>query len=454
MPSSVNDRARVLVVGGVAAGLSAALRARRLDPSLAITVFERTGYCSYTACGLPYLISGTIRDQRALVVRQPAALREQGIDIQLHHEVSSLDLPARRATVRDLHAGGERDVEFDQLVLATGSAPVAPFRGAELPGCFTLRTVESALAVNDWIERRRPSRAVIIGGSFLGLEMAEALLARGIQVTLIDAARQLIPSIDPDLAELVEDELRSHAVSVRTGANVVEIAGAGEGVRQVVLEDCSLPCEMVVIGVGVRPEASLATAAGIPTGARGAIAVDAHMRTPIDGVWAAGDVCETRHLLKAEPSYLPLWTTANKQGRVAGSNIGGGEETFQGVVGTAAVKVCDLEIARTGLSTVEATEAGIDVAAVTVTHKSRAGYYPGSQPITVRMLADRSDGRLLGAQLCGREGVAKRVDVVAAALHGRASAEDVAGYDLSYAPPFSPVWDPLLIAARQLTQSL
>lgn len=444
----------MLVVGGVAAGLSAALRARRLDQSLAISVFERTGYCSYTACGLPYLISRTIRDHHDLVVREPAALREHGIEVHLHHEVSLLDMPARRATVRNLQSSCEREVAFDQLVLATGSVPVAPFAGAELPGCFTLRTVESALAVNEWIERTRPRRAVIIGGSFLGLEMAEALLRRGIQVSVLDAAPQLIPSIDPDIAGVVERELGRHAVSVQTRAKVREIAGTPAGVREVVLDDVSIPCEMVVIGVGVRPETSLAVAAGIPTGARGAIAVDAHMRTRVDGVWAAGDVCETRHLLKAEPSYLPLGTTANKQGRVAGSNIGGNDETFAGVVGTSAVKVCDLEVARTGLSTQEATEAGIDVAAVTVTHKSRAGYYPGCEPITVRMLADRSDGRLLGGQLCGREGAAKRVDVVAAALHAGATAEEVAGYDLSYAPPFSPVWDLLLIAARQLTHEL
>jgi NADPH-dependent 2,4-dienoyl-CoA reductase/sulfur reductase-like enzyme len=449
METTMASRRRLVVVGGVAAGLSAAGRARRLAPDLEISVFERTGFCAYSACGLPYLVAGVVGDHAALVARTPEELAKQRIAVHLHHEVEQVDVAAGRVRVRDLDTGRTRQEAYDELLLATGGRARIAVAGMEHRGAFFVRTVEDGLAIRSWIERERPERAVVVGGGYIGLEMAESMRARGLEVALVEMLPHVLPLVDAEIAEEVEAELRRQGVKLRCSLRVAGIEGDGQ-VRRVVADGACLDADLVVVGVGVGPDNALAAEAGVALGARGAVAVNRAMRTGTPHVWAAGDCTETRHLLHDGPSYVPLGTTANKQGRVAGANIAGHPELFAGVVGTAAVKVFDLHVARTGLSEAEAAHAGIDAVSATIVHRSRAGYYPGSAPLKVKMVAERGTGRLLGAQLSGKEGVAKRIDVVATALTGGMTVDEVAGLDLSYAPPFAPVWDPLLIAARQL----
>ena len=445
----MTGRRRLVVVGGVAAGMSAAARAKRAEPALEVVVFERSGFCSYTACGLPYHVSGVVADHRALVMRTPAQFAEQGIAVHVLHEVTEIDTRARMVRVRALDGAGESSEPWDALVLAAGARPAGTgMVGAELPGVFTLRTIEDAQAIRAWIAEQGARDAVVIGGGYIGLEMAEAFRVVGLTTTVVEREEQVLPLVDADVAGEVAAELSAPGVAVRGAPAVEAIAGDGR-VRAVVAGGESLPADVVVIGIGVRPDSALAAAAGLALGAHGGVAVDAHMRTDADRVWAAGDCCQTRHLLHDGAAYVPLGTTANKQGRVAAAGVTGGDESFAGVLGTAVVKVCDLQVGRTGLSEREAKSAGLDAVSASVTHLSRARYYPGHQPLRVKLVAERGSGRLLGGQLVGREGVAKRVDVVAAALHAGATARELAQYDLSYAPPFAPVWDPVLLAARK-----
>jgi NADPH-dependent 2,4-dienoyl-CoA reductase/sulfur reductase-like enzyme len=429
--------------------MTAASRARRLDPDLDITVYERTGFCAYSACGLPYHVAGVIPDHEALVVRTPEEFAAEGVTVLVGHDVSAIDVAARTVRVRNVAGGRAWKEPWDALVLAAGARPEASgIPGASLPGVFTVRTIEDARAIRRWIADHDCREAAVIGAGYIGLEMAEAFRARDLATTVIEPAHQVLPLVDADVAEDIAAELAAHAVDVVCGVTVDAIAGPNR-VRRVIAGGASIAADIVVIAVGVRPDTRLAAAARLPLGPDDGIVVDEGMRTGVDGVWAAGDCCQTRHLLHDGPSYVPLGTTANKQGRVAGANVAGGDERFAGVLGTAVVKIFDLEVGRTGLGELEAANAGFDVVSASVTHLSRAGYYPGRERLRVKLVAERGSGRLLGGQIVGREGVAKRIDVVAAALHARATAAQLEGYDLSYAPPFAPVWDPVLIAARK-----
>lgn len=434
------------MVGGVAAGLSAAARAKRIDPGLDVTVFERTHHCAYTSCGLPYYVGGVITDADRLVMRTPAAMAQAGVRVHTRHEVRDIDLRAGQLTVDDLDSGRERAEPFDRLVVATGARPIVPFAGADAEGVFVLRTVEDAEAIAAWLPVHRPNHGVIIGGGYIALEMAEALISRGVHTTVIEREAQLLSVVDADMAGAIERELAAHGATVLTNTTVLALTGV-DPVRGVETDHGTIAGDLVIVAAGVRPETGLADSIGVKLGPHHGAAVDEQMATNLANVWAAGDCCETRHLM-LESAYVPLGTTANKQGRIAGANVAGGAERFRGVLGTSALKVCDLEVARTGLSARQATEAGLDAVAETITHVSRAAYYPGGSPMSVRVVAERRSGRLLGAQLVGREGVAKRVDVVAAALHANMDVETFSTLDLSYAPPYAPVWDPLLIAAR------
>ncbi len=450
----MSARRRVVVVGGVAAGMSAASRARRLEPDLDITVYERSGFCSYSACGLPYHVSGVIPDPAALVVRTPEEFAADGINVHVRHEVMAINVVERTLRVRNMAGGRSRTEPWDALVIAAGARPATSgIPGKSLPGVFTLSTIEDAQAIRAWIAEHDCRDAVVIGAGYIGLEMAEALRARDLQTTVVERGDHVLPLVDPDVAEDIAAELTAQGVDLRCGVKVDAIAGS-ERVRRVLAGGASIPADIVVIGVGVRPDTTLAAAARLPLGPDDGIVVDEGMRTSAEGVWAAGDCCQTRHLLHGGPSYVPLGTTANKQGRVAGANVAGGDEHFAGVLGTAVVKICDLEVGRTGLGEQEAANAGFDVVSASVMHLSRAGYYPGHEQVRVKLVAERGSGRLLGGQIVGREGVAKRVDVIAAALHARATAADLEGYDLSYAPPFAPVWDPVLIAARKTAAAI
>jgi NADPH-dependent 2,4-dienoyl-CoA reductase/sulfur reductase-like enzyme len=442
------NKKRLVVVGGGAGGMSAAAKARRQNRDLQIVAYEKGGFVSFGACGLPYFIQGIIKDHNELIVRTPAQFAEQGIEVHIHHEVTEIDPAKGQVKVRDAHSA-EQVVPFDYLLLGTGGASFRPpIPGLELEGVFTLRSIEEGLAIRRFIAEQKPQRAVIVGGGYIGLEMAEALHAHGMTVTVLEMLPQVLPNFDADMAGLVAQELEKQGVALYTEHGVEGLDGSGGRVGAVAAAGEEFPADMVILSVGIKPGVSLARQAGIALGPTGAVAVDGQMRTNLEGVYAAGDVAEAHHLVTGKPAYIPLGTTANKQGRTAGENIGGGQAVFSGVVGTAVVKVFESHAARTGLTEQEAEKEGFDALAVTIKQGSRARYYPGGSPLHVKLVFERQSGRLLGGQIVGREDVAKRVDVIAAALHAGWSVDDFSRLDLSYAPPFSPVWDALLIAAN------
>jgi NADPH-dependent 2,4-dienoyl-CoA reductase/sulfur reductase-like enzyme len=446
---------RMVVVGGDAAGMSAATQARkrRKPAELEIVAFERGRHVSYSACGLPYYAGDIVKDWRDLVARTPEEFASQDIGVRTGHEVDAVDLEARRVRVRDLDAGRVVEEPWDVLVVATGSEPMRPpIDGIDLPGVHGLSVLQ------DGIELRRavdagPERAVIVGGGYIGLEAAEALVERGIPTALVEAGPQVMGRIDPDMGELVSQAVRDIGVELHLEEEVEAIEG-GDRVRAVRTAARTLDADLVVLGLGTRPAVGLAESSGIELGQSGAIAVNPRMQTRHDGVWAAGDCAEARHLVSGQPVSYHLGTIANKQGRVCGINIGGGYATFPGVLGTAVTKVCGVEVARTGLSEAELEPLGLRWEQAVVESTTRAGYFPGAEPMKVKVLAERRSGRLLGAQIVGREGSAKRIDVFATALWNQMTVAEMVNMDLSYAPPFSPVWDPVLIAVRKLAEQV
>lgn len=430
--------------------MSAAARARRLDPDLEIVVYERTGYVSYGSCGLPYLIAGVVAEASQLIARTPEQFARQGIETHTHHEVLAVDTGEKMVRVRDLDGGREFSVAYDRLVIGTGGSAIRPpIEGLDLEGAFVLRTVEDGIAIKDFLAQRRPRRAVIIGGGYIGVEVAEALVQQGLHSTILNRPPQLLGNFDPDMAELMQGELEKNGVTVSVGDTAQAIEGDARGrARAVVSQRGRHDADLVVIGAGVRAESQLAKEAEIKLGVKGAIAVDQGMRTSVPGVYAAGDCAETYHVLLAGPSYVPLGSTANKQGRVAGTNVSGGEAVFEGVVGTTITKAFDLGVAVTGLTEKSARELGRPAKSVSIEHGSRAHYYPSPGPVRIKLVWDTQDGRLLGAQIAGPVAEAKRIDVFATALHHGLTIEDLQRLDLSYAPPFAPVWDPILVAAN------
>jgi NADPH-dependent 2,4-dienoyl-CoA reductase/sulfur reductase-like enzyme len=446
---------RMVVVGGDAAGMSAATQARKRRGlgELEIVAFERGRHTSYSACGLPYYAADVVEDWRELVARTPEEHAEQDIEVRTRHEVEAIDLEARRARVRDLDGGRVVEEPWDVLVVATGSTPLRPpIDGIDLPGVYGLSVLEDGIELRKAVDAG-PRRAVIVGGGYIGLEAAEALVARGVPTALVEAAPQVMSRIDPDMGELVSDAVREIGVELYLEEEVEAIEGDGR-VRAVRTVKRTLDADLVVLGLGTRPAVGLAEASGIELGPSGAIAVSPRMRTRHDGVWAAGDCAEARHLVSGQPVSYHLGTIANKQGRVCGINIGGGYATFPGVLGTAVSKVCEVEVARTGLSEVELADLGLEWEQAAVDSTTRAGYFPGAAPIRTKVLAERRSGRLLGAQIVGKEGAAKRIDVFATALWNGMEVDEMVNMDLSYAPPFSPVWDPVLIATRKLSEQV
>ena len=439
---------RLVVIGGVAAGMSAAAKARRTRKDLDIVVYEQSGFVAYGSCGFPYFIKGEIPRVEDLVARTPAQIAKQGIQARVRHRVRAIDPTAQTIRVENLETGEEFADRWDRLVLATGGAASRPpIPGLGLPGIFTLRTVEDAVAIRRWLTERRPRRGVIVGGGYIGLEMAEALAAHGVELAVIEMLPQVLPNLDAEMAAHAQEALARQGVALRLGRAVQAFEGCGR-VEWVVAGEERLPADVVILSIGVRPSAALAKEAGIPLGHTGAVRVDDRQRTSRANVWAAGDVAEARHLVTGDPAYVPLGTTANKQCKVAGANAAGGDEVFPGIVGTAVVKLFDLTLAQTGLTETRAREAGRDAAAVTITANSRASYMPGSAPLHVKLVYDRGSQRILGAQMVGTDGVAKRIDVLAAALHAGWTTRDLSELDLAYAPPFAPVWDPILVAAN------
>jgi NADPH-dependent 2,4-dienoyl-CoA reductase/sulfur reductase-like enzyme len=442
---------RLIVIGGDAGGMAAATQARRLRPDMEVIALEKGRWTSYSACGIPYLVGGDVATLDELVVRTPQEFRDKHlIDVRTRHEAMAVDLDKRTVEVRDHEHGRTYTTGFDILHLGLGALPLRPdLPGAELGHVHGVQTLEDAAHLLGDAERGDCRHVVVVGGGYIGLEMAEAFVKRGMDVTIVERAPEVMTTLDPDMGALVSDAIRAEGITVRCGESV-----QGFEEKAVVTEHGTLRADLVVLGLGVVPNARLAAEAGIDTGAKGAIAVDPRQHTSAEGVWAAGDCCESFHLIARRTMHVALGTHANKQARVAGINIGGGYATFPGVVGTAATKLCGTEIARTGLTEREATAAGFGYEAVTITSTTRAGYFPGAGEITVKLLAEKRSGRLLGAQLVGQEGAAKRVDVLATALTVGMTVEQMTALDLSYAPPFAPVWDPVLVAARKAAEAL
>ena len=444
---------RLVVVGADAAGMSAASQARRRRPpeDLGIVAYEKGNYTSYSACGIPYFVGGLVKDLERLIARTPETFREDySIDARVRHEVVDIDLDARKVTVRDLDEGTESNEAFDQLVYSTGSKPIRPsLQGAESGGIFGVQILDHGAAIYRELEEQKPERAVIVGGGYIGLEMAEAFSMRGLHVSVVEMAPQPMSTLDPDMGDWVADAMRSMGIDVYTGEPAQGFESSNGRVEAVVTSERTIPADIVVLGLGVEPNVELAEAAGIPIGRSGAVAVDQQMRTKAEGVWSAGDCAEKFHRVARKPTSMALGTHANKEGRVAGINLGGGYATFPGIVGTAVSRICELEVARTGLKESHAREAGFEYVTTIVDSKTRAGYYPGKRPIKTKMIVERRSGRLLGAQIVSEEGAAKRIDVLATALWNEMTVDEMLNVDLSYAPPFAPVWDPVLIAARK-----
>jgi NADPH-dependent 2,4-dienoyl-CoA reductase/sulfur reductase-like enzyme len=437
---------RLVVIGGDAAGMSAASQARRLRPDLEIVALERGTRTSYSACGIPYLVGGAVHDVESLVARSPRDFRDRfRIDVRLRHEAVAIDLDRRSVEVRDHGHDRTLSVGFDQLMIGTGARPFRPpIPGIDLPTVHGVQTLEDGERLLEAARRARCERVVVVGGGYIGLEMAEAFVERGAEVTLVEGDRQVMRTLDEDMADLVAGAVRKHGIDLRLG---VPVTGFEPGTVHTAGGDVA--ADLVVLGLGVLPNGELAAEAGLATGSRGAIVVNRRQQTAAEGVWAAGDCAESFHLVSQRHLHIALGTVANKQGRVAGVNIGGGYATFPGVVGTAATKVCATEVARTGLTEREAAIDGFRFVTARIDSTTRAGYFPGAGPITVKLVAERETGRLLGGQLVGQEGAAKRVDVLATALSARMTVHDLVDLDLSYAPPFAPVWDPVLVAARK-----
>ncbi|MGC4955087.1 FAD-dependent oxidoreductase [Actinomadura citrea] len=450
-------RERLLVIGGDAAGMSAASQARRLrgPDELEIVAVERGHHASYSACGIPYFVGGVVDELDALVARTPAEFRERGIDLRLRTEAVEIDPGGGRVRIRSLDGGGERWEPYDQLVIATGAVPARPeLPGVDAKGVHGVQILDDGVAIRRALEEGSPRSAVVVGGGYIGLEMAEAMVMRGLEVSLVDFADQPMRTLDPDMGAIVADAMRGIGVRLYLGEPVEGFDASPDGhVTAVRTRDHTLPADLVVLGLGVRPASGLAEDAGIETGPTGGIVTDRRMRTRADRVWAAGDCVETRHLVSGAPVAIALGTHANKQGRVAGINIGGGYATFPGVVGTAVSKICRVEVARTGLNEAEAAAAGFETLSAAVESTTRAGYIPGAA-MTTKLIAERRSGRLLGAQIVGEENAAKRVDGLAIALWNGMTVEEMTGLDLGYAPPFAPVWDPVLVAARKAADAV
>lgn len=447
---------RVVVIGGVAAGMSAASQIRRRAPKTRVTVFERGDRISYGACGMPYNIEDPDREMDDLVVLTPDEARaKRGIGLALRSEVVGLDLAAGAVAVRDLEAGAERLEPFDKLVIATGARAVRlPLAGFDLPGVLVLRDFDDGAAVKAALASG-PRRAVVVGAGYIGMEMAHVLTARGLAVTVLERMPQLLPGWHADTVARVGEVLAEHGVDYRTGITVEGAeAGAGGRVAAVVTDDGRFEADLVLVAAGVRPNVELATGAGLRIGDTGAIWVNQYQQTSHEAVWAAGDCAEAYHRVLRRNAWIPLGTTANKQGRTAGANISGAVERYPGIVGTAGFVVFELEVARSGLGEEEARAEGFDPVAVTIRQRSRAHAYPGGSPVQVRLVADRETGLLLGGELAGREGAALRVDILAAALAAHMTVADLQALDLVYAPPFAPVWDPVLVAANQLAKEV
>ena len=446
----------VVVIGGDAAGMSAASKVKREVKDADVIVYEKTETISYSACGMPYWIAGVVESEDQLLVMSPEkAKAKRGLDVHIHHEVTAID-PAAKTIEGINHATGASFTQaYDTLMIATGArAVLPPIPGMDLPGVFTLRAFDDSRRIQRYLAEYDPAHAVIIGGGYIGIEMAEALRERELDVHLVEMLPQLMPNFDDDMVGDITQHVQEQGVTLHLNTRAERVEKEGERLRVTLSDGSSLVTDMVLVSVGVRPNSELAQAAGLAVGKSGAITVDARMRTSDPDIYAAGDCVEYEHIVLGAPVWIPLAPSANKGGRVAGDNMSGGDTTFPGILGTAVVKVFDYTMSVTGLTERSARASGKfgadgeDVGAAITSGTDKAGYWPGAARITVKLVFQKSTGKILGAQLVGKAGVNKRIDIVAAAISGGLTVRDLGMMDLSYAPPFSPTYDPLQVCAN------
>ena len=440
---------KVVIVGGVAGGATAAARIRRLDEQAEIVVFERSGYVSYANCGLPYYLGGVIRDPEELTLQTPESFRQRfRVEMRVRHEVTALHPERKSVTVRDLESGAVFEESYDKLLLSPGAKPTRP----PLPGTgskrlFTLRTVEDTFRIRDFVERERPRSVVLAGGGFIGMELAENLRELGMAVSIVQRPRQVMNPFDPEMAAFLHAKLREKGVALRLGRTVEGFQDTEHGGVRVLLKDeAPLEADMVVLAIGVTPDTALAREAGLALGVKGSILVSDRMETSVPDIYAVGDAVQVRHSVTGQETLLSLAGPANRQGRIAADNICGGDSRYRGSQGSSVLKVFDMTAAVTGVKEEAAKKAGIACDKVYLSPMSHAGYYPGGQLMTMKVLFEQGTYRLLGAQIVGYEGVDKRIDVLAAAIRGGLTALDLRDLDLAYAPPYSSAKDPVNMA--------
>jgi len=446
---------KVLIIGGSDAGISATLRAREVDPEVDVTVVVADRFPNFSICGLPFFLSGEVENWESLAHRTSEQIIAEGINLLLEHNASAID-PARKTVRIEDNRGTTQQFEYDRLVIATGAVPLKPpIEGLDLSGVFLLRWMEDGFAVKKYLDERAPESIVLVGGGYIGLEVADAMIQRDLEVTVIEHADTVLNNVDPSFGRLIGEKLRNRGVNVILGVSVEEIAQEEARFSVRCSQGFETKGDMVLVATGSRPMTDLAEGTILAKGSNGALWVNLRMETNIPDVYAAGDCVEAWHRVLGENTYLPLGSTAHKQGRVAGENAAGGCREYQGTLGTQVVKIFDYVVARTGLNEHESSLAGFDPAAVAIETWDHKHYYPGAQKMHLRILGDKKTRRLLGAQILGHHNseVAKRIDVLATALYHGMCIDELSDIDLSYTPPLSSPWDPVQMCAQAWCKS-
>ena len=439
---------KVIIVGGVAGGATAAARIRRLDERAEIVVFERSGFISYANCGLPYYIGDVITDAEELTLQTPESFYSRfRVDMRVHHEVTAIHPEKKTVSVKNLKTGEKFEESYDKLILSPGAKPTKPrFPGADLDKVFTLRTVEDTLRIKNYINEKHPQSVVLAGGGFIGLELAENLCELGMDVTVVEYAKQLMSPFDLDMAAFIHNEMRKHGVKLVLGRAVEGLEEKDDGIKVLLRDDASLHADMVVLAIGVTPDTVLAKDAGLELGIKGSIIVNDRMETSIPDIYAAGDAVQVKNFVTGEDALISLAGPANKQGRIIADNVCGLDSRYKGSQGSSVIKVFDMTAALTGINERTAKAMGIDADTVILSPMSHAGYYPGGKVMTMKVVFEKGSYRLLGAQIVGYEGVDKRIDVLATAIRAGMKATDLKELDLAYAPPYSSAKDPVNMA--------
>mgnify|MGYP005835754265 CR=1 FL=1 len=446
---------RLLVIGGVAAGPKAAAKARRCDPEMEIAIYQEEDEISYAGCGLPYYISGVIEEREELISRTPGKFALDGIRILKNRKIDGIDVQNHTVSGRKVGSNEAFSDHFDKLVIATGAYPIRPkIEGIDLDNVFYLRSILDADAIYERVRSESIQNVTIVGGGYIGLEMAETLIHLGKKVTIVELAPQILTLFDEDFAGILRQYLEKKGVRVFTSEGILALSGEEGKVTHVQTVSREIEAEMVLMSLGIRPQIELARQAGLRIGETGAIWVNEKMETSVEGIYAAGDCVETTHLITGKKVWIPLGSTANKQGRVVGVNVCGGNAIFPGVMGTAVFKALDFNVAKTGLSMREAEKEGFHPVQAIVRGYDRAHYYPGEKESTLKVIADRETGRIIGSQAIGEGPSDKFINILAMALHGKMTCRELANVDLAYAPPFSPVLSPIIVAANVLLNKL